>query len=108
MKSKKFFLSFYEEAFSRKDSEKASKCLGQHYVQHNQTATDGATGLKNFIAFLREKYPNMHSDIKQVFEDRNYMILHVRAVKGTCDTGHCRWRHFQTQGWKSHRVLGCA
>ncbi len=79
--NKKTVLVFYEEAINRKDFEKASKYLGPHYIQHNQNAADGADGLKNFIAFLREQYPNSHSEIKQVFEDGNYVILHVHAVR---------------------------
>ncbi len=81
IKNKRIVLAFYEEAINRKDFEKASKYLGPHYIQHNQNAADGAEGLKNFIAFLREKYPNSHSEIKQIFADRNYVILHVHAVR---------------------------
>jgi predicted SnoaL-like aldol condensation-catalyzing enzyme len=80
-KNKKSVLAFYEEALNRKDFGRASKYLGPHYTQHNQNAADGAEGLKNFIAFLREKYPKSHSEIKRVFTDSNYVILHVHAVR---------------------------
>ncbi len=79
--NKKVVLAFYEEAINKKDFEQASKYLGQHYIQHNQHAADGAEGLKNFIAFLKEKYPNSHSEIKRVFADGNYVILHVHSVR---------------------------
>jgi predicted SnoaL-like aldol condensation-catalyzing enzyme len=37
--------------------------------------------LKKFLAFLKERYPQSHSDIKQVFADGDYVILHVHAVR---------------------------
>jgi predicted SnoaL-like aldol condensation-catalyzing enzyme len=54
-------------------------------VQHNPTAPDGIEGFKKFIGFLREKFPDSHSEIKKVFADGDYVILHVHAVreKGT-------------------------
>jgi predicted SnoaL-like aldol condensation-catalyzing enzyme len=80
-KHKKSVLAFYEEAVNRKDFERASQYLGPHYTQHNQNAADGAEGLKKYITFLRENYPQSHSEIKHVFTDSNYVILHVHAVR---------------------------
>ena len=37
-------------------------------------------GLKAFLAFLREKFPDYHSDIKRVFADGDYVILHVHNI----------------------------
>jgi len=79
--NKKIVIDFYEKALNQKDFEAASRYLGPRYIQHNQRAADGAQGLKNFIAFLREKYPGSHSEIKRVFADRDFVILHVHAVR---------------------------
>ena len=79
--NKKVVLAFYEQAINQKDFAAASKYLGPRYIQHNQRAADGADGLKNFIAFLKEKFPQSHSTIKQVFVDDDYVILHVHAVR---------------------------
>jgi predicted SnoaL-like aldol condensation-catalyzing enzyme len=78
--NKRAVLQFYEAAINQKDFEAASKFLGPHYIQHNPNAADGAEGLKAFLAFLREKFPNYHSDIKRVFADGDYVILHVHNV----------------------------
>ena len=32
------------------------------------------------MAFLREKFPDYHSEIKRVFADGDYVILHVHNV----------------------------
>ncbi len=79
--NKKLVVDFYEKAINQKDFEAASKYLGPRYIQHNQRAADGAEGLKNFLAFLKEKYPKSHSEIKRVFADGDFVILHVHAVR---------------------------
>ncbi len=79
--NKRTVLAFYEAAINRKDFAAASKYLGPRYIQHNQRAADGAEGLANFIRFLKEKFPRSHSDIKRVFTDGDFVILHVHAVR---------------------------
>jgi predicted SnoaL-like aldol condensation-catalyzing enzyme len=74
-------LAFYEAAINQKDFDAASKYLGSRYVQHNPGAPDGPEGLKGFLQFLREKFPNAHSEIKRAFADGDYVILHVHAVR---------------------------
>lgn len=79
--NKKNVVAFYEQAINQKDFEAASKYLGSRYIQHNPTAPDGAEGLKGFIGFLRSKFPDAKSEIKRVFADGDYVILHVHAVR---------------------------
>jgi predicted SnoaL-like aldol condensation-catalyzing enzyme len=79
--NKKNVVEFYNAALNEKDFEKASKYLGATYIQHNPTAPDGPEGLKGFIAFLRDKFPNNKSEIKRVFADGNFVIVHVHAVR---------------------------
>lgn len=79
--NKKNVVEFYEQAINKKDFEAASKYLGSRYTQHNPVAADGAEGLKGFIGFLRDKFPNSKSEIKRVFADGDYVILHVHAVR---------------------------
>jgi predicted SnoaL-like aldol condensation-catalyzing enzyme len=83
--NKKAVLEFYEKGLNEKDFDAASKYLGPRYTQHNPSAQDGPEGFKAFLGFLREKFPDSHSEIKQVFADGDYVILHVHAVreKGT-------------------------
>jgi predicted SnoaL-like aldol condensation-catalyzing enzyme len=83
--NKKAVLEFYDKGLNQKDFEAASKYFGPRYVQHNPTAPDGIEGFKTFVGFLREKFPDSHSEIKQVFADGDMVILHVHAVreKGT-------------------------
>src|SRR5690242_7670201 len=79
--SKKAVLEFYEAGLNKKDFDAASKYFGPKYIQHNPTAPDGIEGFKGFVNFLREKFPNSHSEIKKVFADGDFVILHVHAVR---------------------------
>jgi predicted SnoaL-like aldol condensation-catalyzing enzyme len=79
--NKKAVVAFYEKAINQKDFDAASKHLGSRYIQHNPVAADGPEGLKGFIGFLRDKFPNSKSEIKRVFAEGDYVILHVHAVR---------------------------
>ena len=79
--NKKAVLAFYEAGLNKKDFEAAAKFFGPKYIQHNPGAQDGIEGFKGFVNFLREKFPNSHSEIKKAFADGDYVILHVHAVR---------------------------
>jgi predicted SnoaL-like aldol condensation-catalyzing enzyme len=79
--NKKTVLEFYEAGLNKKDFEAAAKYFGPKYIQHNPGAPDGIEGFKGFLAFLREKFPNSRSEIKRVFAEGDYVILHVHAVR---------------------------
>jgi predicted SnoaL-like aldol condensation-catalyzing enzyme len=79
--NKKTVLEFYEAGINQKDFAKASRYFGSRYTQHNPNAADGPEGFRRFIEFLKEKFPRSHSEIKKVFADGDYVILHVHAVR---------------------------
>jgi predicted SnoaL-like aldol condensation-catalyzing enzyme len=79
--NKKTVRALYEAALNKKDFEEASKYLGSKYIQHNPTAADGPEGLKGFINFLKDKFPNNKSEIKRIFAEGDYVIVHVHAVR---------------------------
>jgi len=86
--NKKVVVQFYDAAINQKDFEAASKFIGPRYVQHNPRAADGLEGLKGFLALLREKFPDYHSEIKRVFADGDYVILHVHNVPTPSSRGN--------------------
>jgi predicted SnoaL-like aldol condensation-catalyzing enzyme len=79
--NKKTVLEFYEAGLNKKDFEAASKYFGPKYIQHNPGAPDGVEGFKTFVSFLKEKFPQSHSEIRRVFADGDHVILHVHAVR---------------------------
>jgi predicted SnoaL-like aldol condensation-catalyzing enzyme len=86
--NKKAVVAFYEAAINQKDFDAAAKFLGPRYTQHNPVAADGPEGLKGFLAFLREKFPNAKSEIKRVFADGDFVIVHVHAVREPATRGN--------------------
>ncbi|WP_316398456.1 nuclear transport factor 2 family protein [Bradyrhizobium sp. 33ap4] len=79
--NRKAVLAFYEKGLNQKDADAALAYVDNRYVQHNPGAADGREGFRKFIGFLREKFPNSHSEIKRSFVDGDYVILHVHAVR---------------------------
>lgn len=80
-------LNFYEAGLNKKDADAALKFVGDSYIQHNPNAADGPEGFRGFVTFLRETYPDSHSEIKASFVDGNYVILHVHAVRAPGEKG---------------------
>ncbi len=77
--NKKLVTEFYERVLNQKDLDAIDKYVGP-YKQHNPQAGDGPEGLKGYIGYLRKNSPKSHSEIKRVFADGDYVILHVHAV----------------------------
>jgi predicted SnoaL-like aldol condensation-catalyzing enzyme len=66
---------------NKKDFDAASRYFGPHYIQHNPGAADGIEGFKQFLAFLRDKFPNYKSEIKRVIAEGDYVMLHVHNIR---------------------------
>jgi len=79
--NRKAVLAFYEKGLNQKDADAALAYVGDRYAQHNPNAADGPDGFRKFIGFLREKFPNSHSEIKRSFVDGDFVILHVHSVR---------------------------
>lgn len=80
-RNKKAALEFYDLAINKKDYEKASKYLGADYKQHNPLVADGKEGFKAFLNMLKKEFPQAHSEVKRVFADGNYVIIHVHSIR---------------------------
>ena len=80
-RNKRFVYEFYDVIINQKDFEKAKKYMGPRYKQHNPLVKDGPEGLGEFLAFLREQAPLAHSEIRRVFAEGDYVILHVHSLR---------------------------
>jgi predicted SnoaL-like aldol condensation-catalyzing enzyme len=74
-------LAFYEHAVKRRDFAAAEQFLAPVLIQHRNDAADGAAGLRQFIDRMRAAYPHGSYEIKRVFADGDYVILHVHVVR---------------------------
>jgi predicted SnoaL-like aldol condensation-catalyzing enzyme len=75
--NKKIVLEFEEVAFNQKDAEKAAKYLADNYTQHNPNFADGIEGFKGGLQWLAGQYPHLKVEVKQIFADKDYIIIHV-------------------------------
>jgi predicted SnoaL-like aldol condensation-catalyzing enzyme len=98
--NKKVVLDFYEKAINQKNYEAAAVHFGPRYTQHNPNAADGPEGLKAFLGFLREKFPASRSEVKRVFAEGDYVILHVHAVREPGTRGSAIVDIFKLEGGK--------
>lgn len=98
--NKKVVLDFYEKAINQKNFEAAAVHFGPRYTQHNPNAADGPEGLRAFLGFLREKFPASRSEVKRVFTDGDYVILHVHAVREPGTRGSAIVDIFKLEGGK--------
>ena len=83
-------VAFHKKAVFEGDVENAFRLYaGAVYRQHNPLIEDGMEGLRKFVAQLLTNHPDAHGEIKRVFADGDYVILHshgtacrtVRAAK---------------------------
>ena len=80
-RNKQAVLDFYDKGLNQKDFAAASKHFGATYIQHNPNAADGPDGFKGFVEFLKAKFPQSKSEVKRVFTDGDYVVVHVHAVR---------------------------
>jgi predicted SnoaL-like aldol condensation-catalyzing enzyme len=79
--NKKIVQEFYNLLINKKDFKAASKYIGNRYIQHNPLVAEGPEGLKAFVDFLKSDYPDAKSEIKRIFADGDYVIIHVHSVR---------------------------
>jgi len=72
-------VAFHKMAVFEGEVENAFQIYGgSPYRQHNPLIEDGKEGLRKFVAWMRANRPDAHGEIKRVFADGDYVILHSR------------------------------
>lgn len=79
--NKKAVADFYDLIINKKDFDSARKYVGSRYKQHNPLVADYPEGLEAFITFLKTNYPEARSEIKRIFADGDFVILHVHSLR---------------------------
>lgn len=78
--NKEIATEFLQAVVNAKDYDAASKYLGSWFTEHDPEGTDGPDGLRAYIQFLRDNFPNSHVEIKRVIADGDYVIFHVHSI----------------------------
>jgi len=98
--NKKVVLEFYDLIINRKDFAAAEPYIGSYYRQHNPLVAEGPEGLAAFIDWLKAEYPEAHSEVKRVFADGDYVILHVHSMRPPHPRGRAIIEIFRLEGGK--------
>ncbi len=77
--NKKIVLEFYDLLINKKDFESARKYIGNYYRQHNPKVADGPDGIRTHVENLKANFPGVHSVIKKVIAEDDYVVLHVHS-----------------------------
>jgi predicted SnoaL-like aldol condensation-catalyzing enzyme len=76
-KNKATTIAFYTKALLEGEVDEAFRAHGgRFYRQHNPLIEDGADGVRKFVGWIKAAHPNAHGEIKRVFADGDYVILH--------------------------------
>jgi predicted SnoaL-like aldol condensation-catalyzing enzyme len=98
--NKKIVVDFYEKGLNQKDYDAAAKYFGPRYIQHNPGAANGPEGFKRLVGFLKEKFPNSHSEIKRVIAEGDLVVLHVHSKREPTDRGRAIVDIFKVENGK--------
>lgn len=79
--NKRTVLAFYDAALNRSNFDDAAAYFGPHYIQHNPMIKDGIEGFRSFLQDLKKQFPGLHSEVKRIFADGDFVIIHVHAKR---------------------------
>jgi predicted SnoaL-like aldol condensation-catalyzing enzyme len=78
--NKRRALEYYDYIINKKDFDAAKRYMGA-YKQHNPLLADGPEGVRALIEFLKKNFPEARSEVKRVFADGDYVLLHVHSIR---------------------------
>ena len=85
--NKRTVLAFYDAALNRLNIDEAAAYFGPHFIQHNPRSKDGIEGFRSLFQDLKKQFPGVRADVKRVFADGDFVILHVHVKLQPEDLG---------------------
>ena len=77
--NKRTVLAFYDAALKRLNIDEAAAYFGPHFINHNPRSKDGIEGFRSLFQDLKKQFPGVRADVKRVFADGDFVILHVHV-----------------------------
>ena len=74
--NKDIAVAFYKTLFEGRVEDALRLYAGHPYHQHNPLIEDGTEGLRKFVTWMTSNHPDARYEIKRVFADGDYVILH--------------------------------
>ena len=85
--NKRAVLAFYDAALNRSDIDDAVSYFGPNFIQHNPRSKGGVEGFRALMQDVKKQFPGVRSDVKRVFADGDFVILHVHVKLQPEDLG---------------------
>jgi predicted SnoaL-like aldol condensation-catalyzing enzyme len=81
-RNKQLVLAFYHKLIGEKDYEGARRYMGSEYRQHAPYATDGHTGIAEWVRKFKEAFPQHRYEVKKVIAEGDLVVLHLHGMNG--------------------------
>jgi predicted SnoaL-like aldol condensation-catalyzing enzyme len=81
-RNKQLVLAFYHKIIGEKDYEGARQYMGTQYRQHAPYATDGHTGIAEWVRKFKESFPQHRYEVKKVIAEGDLVVLHLHGMNG--------------------------
>ena len=81
-RNKQLVLAFYHKIIGEKDYEGARQYMGSEYRQHAPYATDGHTGIAEWVRKFKESFPQHRYEVKKVIAEGDLVVLHLHGMNG--------------------------
>lgn len=76
----------YRDVLDPHDRTRLADYLRPDYIQHSPEATDGLTGIGDFLDWLRRDHPGHRNHIQRMFAQDDHVVVHLRVtVPGQAD-----------------------
>lgn len=85
--NKRTVLAFYEAALTRSDIDAAVAHFGPRFINHNPRSKEGVDGFRALMQDLKAQFPARRIDVKRVFADGDFVLLHVHIKLQPEDLG---------------------
>ena len=85
--NKRAVLAFYEAALNGSNIDEAVTYFGPRFIQHNPRSKDGIEGFRALLQDVKKQFPGLRSDVKRVFADGDFVMIHVHAKRQPEDLG---------------------
>ena len=82
MSRKESAMTFLKTAGFGKTEDAYARFIAPDFIHHNQYFKGDRESLKSAMAEAHEKSPNKRIDVKQIFEDGDFVITHSLVVRG--------------------------
>lgn len=106
--NKRTVLAFYDAALNRLNIDDAAANFGPYFINHNPRSKDGVEGFRALFQDLKKQFPGVCADVKRVFADGDFVILHVHVKLQPEELGLAIVEIFRLEHGKISNIGTCA